>query len=143
MKIYNKKGLLWGIVWTIAGAFCLYRDAVDASSFLPQQIKSVVLSLIMLAVGVTGFVRAFSKRASREDKVEEQDERSRLVRLKTSARTLSILMWVQLGAMVLGLLPYVFTENLVWGCLFLFSGLTITLETIVSIAAAVYYERRE
>ena len=143
MKIYNKKGLLWGIVWTAAGAFCLYRDVADASSFLPQQIKSVVLSLIMLAVGVTGFVRAFSKRASREDKVEEQDERSRLVRLKTSARTLSILMWVQLGTMVLGLLAYVFTENLVWGCLFLFSGLTITLETIVSIAAAVYYERRE
>ena len=143
MKIYNKKGLLWGIVWTAAGAFCLYRDVADASSFLPQQIKSVVLSLIMLAVGVTGFVRAFSKRASREDKVEEQDERSRLVRLKTAARTLSILMWVQLGAMVLGLLAYVFTENLVWGCLFLFSGLTITLETIVSIAAAVYYERRE
>ena len=143
MKIYNKKGLLWGIVWTAAGAFCLYRDVADASSFLPQQIKSVVLSLIMLVVGVTGFVRAFSKRASREDKVEEQDERSRLVRLKTSARTLSILMWVQLGTMVLGLLAYVFTENLVWGCLFLFSGLTITLETIVSIAAAVYYERRE
>ena len=112
MKIYNKKGLLWGIVWTAAGAFCLYRDVADASSFLPQQIKSVVLSLIMLAVGVTGFVRAFSKKASREDKVEEQDERSRLVRLKTSARTLSILMWVQLGTMVLGLLSYVFTENL-------------------------------
>lgn len=143
MKIYNKKGLLWGIVWTAAGAFCLYRDAADASGFLPQQIKSVVISLIMLTIGVTGFVRAFSKRASMEDKVEEQDERSRLVRLKTSARTLSILMWVQLGAMVLGLLAYVFTENLVWGCLFLFSGLTITLETIVSIAAAVYYERRE
>ena len=142
MKIYNKKGLLWGIVWTAAGAFCLYRDAADASGFLPQQIKSVVLSLIMLAVGITGFVRAFSKRASMEDRVEERDERSRLVRLKTSARTLSILMWVQLGTMVLGLLAYAFTENLVWGCLFLFSGLTITLEAVVSIAAAVYYEKR-
>ena len=142
MKIYNKKGLLWGIVWTAAGAFCLYRDAVDASGFLSQQIKSVVLSLIMLAIGVTGFVRAFSKRASMEDKVEERDERSRLIRLKTASQTLRVLMWVQAAAMALGLLAYAFTENLVWGCLFLFSGLTITLEAAVSIAAAVYYERR-
>ena len=142
MKIYNKKGLLWGIVWTAAGAFCLYRDAADASGFLPQQIKSVVLSLIMLAIGVTGFVRAFSKRASMEDRVEERDERSRLIRLKTASQTLRVLMWVQAAAMALGLLAHAFTENLVWGCLFLFSGLTITLEAAVSIAAAVYYEKR-
>ena len=142
MKIYNKKGLLWGIVWTAAGAFCLYRDAADASGFLPQQIKSVVLSLIMLAIGVTGFVRAFSKRASMEDRVEERDERSRLIRLKTASQTLRVLMWVQAAATALGLLAYAFTENLVWGCLFLFSGLTITLEAVVSIAAAVYYEKR-
>ena len=142
MKIYNKKGLLWGIVWTAAGAFCLYRDAVDASGFLSQQIKSVVLSLIMLAIGVTGFVRAFSKRASMADRVEERDERSRLIRLKTASQTLRVLMWVQAAAMALGLLAYAFTENLVWGCLFLFSGLTITLEAVVSIAAAVYYEKR-
>ena len=143
MKVYNKKGLLWGLFWTVLGLFSLYRAFVDPDSFWLQQVKSVVIAAVVLLMGATGFVRAFSKRASREDKVEEQDGRSRLVRLKTSARTLSILMWVQLGAMVLGLLPYVFTENLVWGCLFLFSGLTITLETIVSIAAAVYYERRE
>ena len=142
MKIYNKKGLLWGIVWTAAGAFCLYRDAADASGFLPQQIKSVVISLIMLAIGVTGFVRAFSKRASMADRVEERDERSRLIRLKTASQTLRVLMWVQAAAMALGLLAYAFTENLVWGCLFLFSGLTITLEAVVSIAAAVYYEKR-
>ena len=67
MKIYNKKGLIWGILWTAAGAFCLYRDMVDAHDFLPQQIKSVVLSLLMLVIGITGFVRAFSKAAARED----------------------------------------------------------------------------
>ena len=52
MKIYNKKGFVAGLLWTAAGAFCLYRDAVDASDFLPQQIKSVALSLVMLAIGL-------------------------------------------------------------------------------------------
>lgn len=142
MKIYNKKGFISGVLWTAAGAFCLYRDAADAHAFLPQQIKSVVLSLIMLAIGLTCLVRSFSRRAAREDRIEELDERSRLVRLKTSSLTLRVTGYLRLAAMVLGLLAYAFTENLVFGCLFLFAGLEIALEAVVSVAAAVHYEKR-
>ena len=142
MKIYNKKGLLAGILWTTAGAFCLYRDAVDAHEFLPQQIKSVVLSLVMLAVGLTCLVRALSRSASREDRIEALDERNRLVSLKTDSLTQKVMGWARVAAMVAGLLGYVLTENLVFGCLFLFAGLEITLEAVVSIAAAIHYEKR-
>ena len=141
MKIYNKKGFISGVLWTAAGAFCLYRDVVDAHHFLPQQIKSVVLSLVMLAVGLTCLLRALSKLASREDRIEELDERNRLVRLKTNSLTLRVTSYVQLAAMLLGLLGYALTENLVFGCLFLFAGLSITLEVVVSIAAAIHYEK--
>ena len=48
----------------------------------------------------------------------------------------------RVAAMVAGLLGYLFTENLVFGCLFLFAGLSITLEAVVSIAAAIHYEKR-
>ena len=142
MKIYNKKGLLAGILWTAAGAFCLYRDAVDAHEFLPQQIKSVVLSLVMLAVGLTCLVRALSRSASREDRIEALDERNRLVSLKTDSLTQKVMGWARVAAMVAGLLGYVLTENLVFGCLFLFAGLSVTLEVVVSIAAAIHYEKR-
>ena len=142
MKIYNKKGLIAGVLWTAAGAFCLYQDAVDAHDFLPQQIKSVVLSLVMLAVGLTCLLRALSKSASREDRIEELDERNRLVSLKTDSLTRKVMGWARVAAMAAGLLGYLFTENLVFGCLFLFSGLFVTLEAVVGIAAAVHYERR-
>ena len=142
MKIYNKKGLIAGVLWTAAGAFCLYQDAVDAHDFLPQQIKSVVLSLVMLAVGLTCLLRALSKSASREDRIEELDERNRLVSLKTDSLTRKVMGWARVAAMVAGLLGYLFTENLVFGCLFLFAGLEITLEAVVSIAAAIHYEKR-
>ena len=140
MKIYNKKGLIAGVLWTAAGAFCLYQDAVDAHDFLPQQIKSVVLSLVMLAVGLTCLLRALSKSASREDRIEELDERNRLVSLKTDSLTRKVMGWARVAAMVAGLLGYLWTENLVFGCLFLFAGLSVTLETVVAIAAAVHYE---
>ena len=142
MKIYNKKGLLAGVLWTAAGAFCLYRDAVDAHDFLPQQIKSVVLSLVMLAVGLTCLLRALSKSASWQDRIEELDERNRLVSLKTDSLTRKVMGWARVAAMAAGLLGYLFTENLVFGCLFLFAGLSITLEAVVSIAAAIHYEKR-
>ena len=142
MKIYNKKGLIAGVLWTAAGAFCLYQDAVDAHDFLPQQIKSVVLSLVMLAVGLTCLLRALSKSASWQDRIEELDERNRLVSLKTDSLTRKVMGWARVAAMVAGLLGYLFTENLVFGCLFLFAGLSITLEAVVSTAASIHYEKR-
>ena len=142
MKIYNKKGLIAGVLWTAAGAFCLYQDAVDAHDFLPQQIKSMVLSLVMLAVGLTCLLRALSKSASWQDRIEELDERNRLVSLKTDSLTRKVMGWARVAAMVAGLLGYLFTENLVFGCLFLFAGLSITLEAVVSIAASIHYEKR-
>ena len=140
LKIYSKKGFVAGLLWTAAGVFCLYQDAVDASDFLPQQIKSVVLSLVMLAAGLTCLARALSKSASREDKIEALDERSRLVRLKTNSLTLRVMGWARVAAMLAGLLGYLCTENLVFGCLFLFGGLSLALEAVVAIAAAVHYE---
>ena len=142
MKIYNKKGFISGVLWTAAGAFCLYRDVVDAHHFLPQQIKSVVLSLVMLAVGLTCLLRALSKSASREDRIEELDERNRLVSLKVDPLTRKVMGWARVAAMAAGLLGYLFTENLVFGCLFLFAGLSVTLEVVVAIAAAIHYEKR-
>ena len=142
MKIYNKKGLIAGVLWTAAGAFCLYQDAVDAHDFLPQQIKSVVLSLVMLVVGLTCLLRALSKSASREDRIEELDERNRLVSLKVDSLTRKVMGWARVSAMAAGLLGYLFTENLVFGCLFLFAGLSVTLEVVVAIAAAIHYEKR-
>lgn len=141
MKLYNKKGVIWGVFWTIGGLFCLYRDIVDPHAFLPQQIKSVVLSALLLAMGLTGFVRAFSKRATIEDMTEARDERNRLVRLKGDAMVGNILLSVQIALMLAGILAYAATKNLVFGCLFLICGLNVSLHFILSILFAVYYEK--
>ncbi len=141
MKIYNKKGFFSGVLWTAAGAFCLYRDIVDSADFLPQQIKSVVISLLCLAIGLTSLIRAFSKSSTREDRIEEMDERNRLVRLKTNSLTLNILGYLQLAGMIIGILGFAFTESEVYGFLFLFAGLSITVTAVISFIATVWYEK--
>lgn len=141
MKIYNKKGFFSGVLWTAAGAFCLCRDIVDSADFLPQQIKNVIISLLCLAIGLTSLIRAFSKSSTREDRVEEMDERNRLVRLKTNSLTLNILGYLQLAGMLIGILGYSFTQIKVYGFMFLFSGLSITVMAVIALIATVWYEK--
>ena len=141
LKIYNKKGFFSGILWTAAGVFCLYRDIADSADFLPQQIKSVVISLLCLAIGLTSLIRAFSKSSTREDRMEEMDECNKLVRLKTNSLTLNILGYLQLAGMIIGILGFTFTKNVIYGSLFLFAGLSITVTAVISLVATVWYEK--
>lgn len=140
MKIYNKKGLIWGVFWTIGGLFCLYRDIVDPHDFLPQQIKSVILSVSLLA-GRHRFCPGFLQTGTIEDKTEERDERNKLVRLKGDAMVGNILFYVQMALMLAGVLAYAVTKKLVFGFLFLICGLNVSLCFILSIIFAVYYEK--
>ena len=143
MKVYNKKGLLWGLFWTVLGLFSLYRAFVDPDSFWLQQVKSVVIAAVVLLMGATGFVRAFSKSATREDRIAELDERNRLVKLKYKARTFDIMFWITMAVMLLSLLAYLLTENLGWGFLFVTSGVLAGISIRVELIAFIYYERRE
>ena len=142
MKVYNKKGLAWGISWTVLGLFSLYHDFVDPDSFWLQQGKSVVISAVMVLIGVTGFVRAFSKAATREDRIEELDERNRLVKLKYKARSGDIMFWITTAVMILALLAYHFTRNLGWGFIFVTSGVLAGISILVELIVFIYYEHR-
>ena len=142
MKVYNKKGLAWGIFWTVLGLFSLYRDFADPDSFWLQQVKGAVISVVVLLMGATGFVRAFSKTATREDRIAELDERNRLVKLKYKARTFDIMFWITMAVMLLSLLVYLLTENLGWGFIFVTSGVLAGISVLVELIVFIYYERR-
>lgn len=141
LKVYNKKGFFSGVLWTAVGAFCLYRDIVDSADFLPQQIKSVLFSLLCLAIGLTCLIRAFSKSSTREDRIEEMDERNRLVQLRTNFLTLNILGYLQLAGTIIGILGFTFTKTEIYGFLFLFSGISITVTAVIALIATAWYEK--
>ena len=65
MKIYNKKGLVWGIFWLVLGVSALVADlAINPSDFLPKTIKDVIIDMIIVLMGLAGFLRAFSAKAT-------------------------------------------------------------------------------
>ena len=97
MRIYNKKGLIWAVAWILLSGWNLVHSLADPASSGLVQGKDLLLSLFMLAVGITGFVRAFSRQAALEDRIEEEDERNVQVALRARSAAFSILRYVLLG----------------------------------------------
>ena len=54
MRIYNKKGFIFGLIWTLLGIWIL----ITAFTAQENVIKDIVLAIVLLAVGITSVCRA-------------------------------------------------------------------------------------
>ena len=81
MKIYNGKTFAAGVFMAALGVLNLVtgilRDDIDVSA--------VILIAALLALGIGAAMRSMSKRMAQEDKLEEMDERNRLIKLKSNS----------------------------------------------------------
>lgn len=82
MKIYHKKNFsigLWALLLAVLSlALSLRRGDFDW--------KDGVLITLLVFLGAGSLIRSTSRRFSREDKLEEMDERNRLVKLKAQSQ---------------------------------------------------------
>ncbi len=143
MKIYNKKGFIFGLIWTVLGVWLLINSFIKSESITIELIKDIVLVLILLAVGITSVYRAFSKKATREDYIEQNDERNKLVKLKTKSRMLDLMVFGIIILMIIGLIGYMATDNIAWGFLFFGPCLLLAFYWIAYIVVNIYYENKE
>lgn len=141
MKIYNKKGFAWGIFWLALGVSGLVMDCFNPYSFLPQQIKEIIIDLVIIIMGLFGFLRAFSAKATREDIIEENDERNKLVKLKSEAKTGNTMFWVYCIVVLIGGAGFTLTGNEGWAFFCVTALLLITVWFVCSIATIIYYEK--
>lgn len=79
MKIYNKKTFLFGVFAVALGALNVAADFVNKK----WEVSGIVLAAALFFVGIGSLMRSLSQKMSREDKVEEADERNRLIALKS------------------------------------------------------------
>ncbi|MEE0509788.1 MAG: hypothetical protein UDG94_00995 [Peptococcaceae bacterium] len=143
MKIYNKKGFVWGVFWLVLGACGLVMELfIHPSDFLPEMIKGIIIDGILVLVGLTGFLRALSAQATREDLIEANDERNKLVHLKSAAKTNSFMFLFYVLAVILGGIGFYGTEEIGWAVVCVVALMFATIWFIVSIVMFVYYEKR-
>ncbi len=142
MKLYNKKGLVFGLFWTILGVSALVLELVRPSS-TAVFIRDIVLFSLLILFGVRQVVRAFSRAATREDMLEERDERNRFIKLKTGStmfKVAEVLLFLWTVASMVG---YGFTSDDIWVMGVLVSGLTLGLLFIIELFVGVHYENKE
>ena len=143
MKLYNKKGLVFGLFWTILGVLALVLELVRPSGNTAVFIRDIVLFSLLILFGVRQVVRAFSKAATREDMVEERDERSRFIKLKTGStmfKVAEVLLFIwTIGSMI----GYGFTQDTMWVMAVIVAGFTLGLLFIIELFVGIHYENKE
>lgn len=143
MKIYNKKGFVWGVIWLALGVCGLAMELfVHPSDFLPEMVKGIIVDGILVLIGLTGFLRAFSVQATREDLIEENDERNKLINLKSEAKTNRLMLGVYVLFVIFGGVGFYCTEEAGWAVVCVVALLLMTIWFITSIVTFVYYEKR-
>ena len=143
MKIYNKKGLLLGFFWMVLALWSIIHDFGSPNPNTLVQIRDSVLSVFLLLMGVTAFWRAFSKKATKEDILEEQDERNCWIKYKSQSRVLNIAYGILFVCMVFGMIGFKMTAHMVWFSLFVIPGFLLGLFLVIEIFVKLYYEKHE
>ena len=137
MRIYNKKKFAYGVFSLTLGLLVLVTGIMKG-----LHAKGAILSILLLLTGAGSLARSLSRKMSREDMVEERDERNRLIDMKTKG------------------LAFRLTEGIsyVLGLLFLVSGalakddaivalglgfiLTVTIAMFAEVGAGFHYEKK-
>lgn len=142
MKIYNKKGLIIGILFTALGVINLSFNITSPEDFLPKQIKDVIIAVLCTLIGISSFIRAFSKQATRQNLIQDQDERNKLVALKARSLTLKILYGCLIAATVGSVVGHMLTDNTAWIPVYTVSAILLGFLIWVELIVSFYYERR-
>ena len=95
MKVYNKKTFAFGVFSTALGVL----NAVTAA-LRGADAGEIVLIACLLFFGIGALLRGTSQRLAREDRLEELDERNRLVELKSKSAAFRLTQAVCFGLML-------------------------------------------
>lgn len=143
MKIYNKRGLLSGIVCLGLAVWSIVLDFGEPDPNAFVQIRDSVLSVILLLIGINSFWRAFSKKATKEDFIEEQDERNKWIEYRSKSKMLDIVYITLFIIMICGVVGFKMTANMVWFAILIIPGFLLGLFVLIEIFVKLYYEKHE
>lgn len=83
MKIYNKKVFASGIFMVALGVINLVADIVNGK----VDMKGIILISALFLFGLGTTMRSLSRKLTREDKLDELDERNQLIELKSKSKS--------------------------------------------------------
>lgn len=143
MKIYNKKGLIWGLVWLAVALIHLILELHRPSSTTLELVSNIFWPIVLMGIGISGFVRAFSKKTTEKDMAFEESEKKSISKLRGKAKTLDILNGLSFAIMILSMMAWKMTGQDFFGGMLVLAGLSIPFIPITEVVAEIYYDSKE
>lgn len=137
MKDYNRRGLIIGIVQLLLSVFCFITMIVTGFD-----VKLAVLGIIIALLGITSVINSFSKEETRKELIDNEDERSQLVKMKAKAKSFDIASNFLFLATIAVMIAYGITKNHVFVYMVLCTGAALSVCWISHIIAHFYYESK-
>ncbi len=86
MKIYNKKRFASGVFMIALGLLNLITSLIRQD----LDVSSTILIIALFVLGFGTIMRSVSQKMAKEDKLEELDERNRLITLKSKSKSFQL-----------------------------------------------------
>lgn len=144
MKIYNKKKFTSGMFMLLLGLIVIALEISDLNfrNLELLDIKHLIVNVLLLLFGFTYIKRSLSIENSKEDKLEELDERNILLNLKIETKTFQVIKYFGFMLMLLFFVVGSFFEAETIIAMGLGIAFLYPVYFIVTIIISLYYERK-
>lgn len=138
MKIYNKKGFASGVFMIALGVLNLITSLIRQD----LDVSAVILIMALFALGFGIIMRSVSQKMAKEDKLEELDERNRLIALKSKSRSFQLTQMISFILMLILLVAGKVSGN--EGFIAMGAGLAFafTISLFSEVFTYMYYESK-
>lgn len=133
MKIYNKKRL-----WSGVGLLALAILLLVTMCIKGFRAKDIALVVVLLALGLSQVSGAMS----RQQTIEDREERNVFIELKAKSRAFSLTQNICLVLTIVLIVGGAVKGQMALIAMGVATGLVITVSTICELIATVYYEKR-
>ena len=92
MKIYNKRKFCFSLFWLFMAILLIVIALIQKN----LEFKNIFSAACCGILGINGLGRSLSQKMSKEDKVEELDERNQLIELKSKRKAFQLIQYTLL-----------------------------------------------
>ncbi len=138
MKIYNKKTFA-------SGVFMLALATLDLVLYISNKdftIKGVILVAALYLLGSFAVVRSLSRKMTKEDRLEELDERNQFIELKSKRRSLELTQALSFLLMPVLLIAGKILEYERFTAMAVGLGIAFSISVLAEIFTRMYYDSK-
>lgn len=138
MKIYNKKVFASGVFIMALGVFNLVMSIIQKD----VDTNTIILVIALFAFGISGVTRSLSRKKTREDKLDQLDERNLLIELKSKSKSFQLTQTISFVLMLILLVMGKVSSNTAFVAMGVGLAFVFTISIFAEIFTYMYYESK-